>query len=295
MLAEVVLTPTESKFLIAKAIVQTPKVQKALKDGIIAIHPCTSGFCLYYEIMKRKNPGHVWVTGMVAEKGLCIEANTQVKKADADAGKGISKALADPGLYEHTMVIYKGQDVMGWTINDLMKKMGPGDVYVKGVNAIDTNKRVGVLLGSLAEGTIGKMLSVRDERGFEILCPVGYEKLIPVTMDEASAFISGKKDYSMGQKVRLRALDATVVTEIDAIQMLANVEAMMFSAGGLGGAAGAVSIAIKGEDAEVEKAIQVCESVKGMTIPEARTPNCVECAHATCHMAGIRKPWVKEV
>ena len=167
MLAEVTLTPTESKFLIAKAIVKTPKIQKALREGIIAIHPCTSGFCLFYEIMKRRNSGKRLGNGhVIAEKGLCIEANTQVKKADADAGKGIGKALADPGLYAHTMVINKGEEILGWTIYDLMEKMGPGDVYVKGVNAIDANKKVGVLLGSLAEGTIGKNAFGSRQKGF---------------------------------------------------------------------------------------------------------------------------------
>lgn len=293
MLAEVVLTPTESKYLIARSIAKSPKIQKALKEGIIAIHPSTSGFCLFYEIMKRKNSGKVWVTGMIAEKGLCIEAGTQVKKTDSDLGKGIGKALADPGLYEHTMVIYKGKEVTGWTINELMVKMGPGDIYVKGVNAIDRNRTVGVLLGSLAEGTIGKMLSVRDERGFEILCPVGYEKFIPATVEEASNFIAQTKEYSMGQKVRLRAMEATVVTEVDAIQSFASVEAMVFAAGGLEGAGGSVCIAFKGETVEVEKAIEICESVKGMTIPKVNTPDCLECGHATCHMVGTKKHWVK--
>ena len=106
------------------------------------------------------------------------------------------------------------------------------------------------------------MLSVRDKKGFEIMCPVGYEKLIPVSVDEASAFIADKKDYSMGQKVRLRTLDATVVTETDAIRMLADVEAMVFAAGGLEGAAGTICMAIKGEDGEVEKAgtgLRICK------------------------------------
>lgn len=294
MLAEITLTPTESKFLIAKAVAQLPHVQEALKTGIIAIHPSTSGFCLFYELMGRKNAGNVWVTGMIAEKGLCIEANTQATKAASDAGEGIGKALADPGLYPHTMVIDHGKEVTGNTIYDLMEKMESGDIYVKGVNAIDANRKVGVLLGSLAEGTIGKMLSAREKKGFEILCPAGYEKLIPGSIEEASKFISGKKDYSMGQRVRLRAVDATVVTEVDAIESLAYVKAMPFASGGLEGAAGTICIAIQGERAEVEKAIAVCESVKGRQLPPVHTPVCVECGHASCHLAGCKKPWAKE-
>lgn len=294
MLAEVTLTPTESKYLISKAIARSEKVQNTLKNGILAFHPCTTGYCLFNEITGRRNAGNVWVTGMIVGKGLCIEANTQVKKTDVAAGQGLGKSLADPGLYPHTMVLYKGEEVVGWTIYDLIEKMGPGDIYVKGVNAVDANRRVGVLLGSLAEGTIGKMLKARKTNGFEIMCPVGLEKLIPVSVDEAAQFIAGKKDYSMGQKVRLRPLDATVITEIDAIKMLADVEAMPFAAGGLQDGAGTICIAIAGESEEVEKVIAVCESVKGMTLPPVYAPKCVECAHPTCHLAGIKKPWVQE-
>ena len=294
MLAEVVFTPTESKVLIARAIARSERIQNALKNGVLAFHPCTTGYTLFREITGRSNSGSVWVTGMIVDKGLCIEANTQVKKTDAEAGRGIGKALADPGLYPHTMVLYKGEEVTGWTIYDLMEKMGPGDVYVKGVNAVDINNKVGVLLGSMAEGTIGKMIEARKTKGFEIMCPVGLEKLIPVSVEDAAKFIAQKKDYSMGQKVRLRPLDATVITEVDAIQMLGKVTAMPFAAGGLEAAGGSVCIAFKGEPEEVEKVIAVCESVKGATLPAVHAPVCEECAHPTCHMAGIRKPWVKD-
>jgi len=294
MIAQFTLTPTESKYLIAKAIARLDRVQNALKNGILAIHPCTTGYCLFNEITGRRNGSKVWVTGMIVEKGFCIEANTQMKKTDTAAGAGLGKALADPGLYPHTMVLYKGEEKVGWTINELIEKMGPGDIYVKGVNAVDANRKVGVLLGSLAEGTIGRILSVRESKGFEILCPVGLEKLIPGTVEEASEFIKGPKEYSTGQRMRLRPMEATVMTEVDAVKSLADVEAMVFSAGGLEGAAGSVSLAVRGEKDQVEKIIEICESVKGRTLPPIAVPRCVDCGHPNCHLAGIQKPWVKE-
>ncbi len=294
MLAEIIFTPVESKYFISRAIVQTEKIQNALNNGIIACHPCSTGFTLFNEITGRKNTGKVWLTGMIVEKGLCIEANTQVKRTDVQVGKGIGQALADPGLYPHTMVLYKGEEVVGWTIYDLMERMGPGDIYVKGVNAVDANHRVGVLLGSLVEGTIGKMLKARDEKHFEIICPVGLEKYIPGTVEKAAGFISDTKDYSMGQKVRMRPLEATVITEIDAAKMIADVEVMQFAAGGVKDGAGTVCLAVKGEEKEVRKIIEIAESVKGKTLPEIYEPRCIECAHPTCYMAGIQKPWVKD-
>ncbi len=295
MFAEFVFTPTESKYLIAKAIAGTDRVQKALKDGIIAIHPSTTGFALFHTLTGRRNAGKVWVTGMIVEKGLCIERNTQIAKKDREEGKGIGNALADPGLYPHTMVLYKGREMSGWTINELADRMGPGDIYVKGVNAIDISGKVGVLLGSLAEGTIGKMLAAREKKGFEILCPVGYEKLIPVPVETAAAFISQTKDYSMGQKVRMRPLDATVVTEVDALKMLSGVEeAVMFAAGGVGGGEGSVCLAVSGTEEQIRRAIESAESVKGIQFPEIHSPVCMDCVHPTCHLAGQRKAWTVE-
>lgn len=293
MIAEFVFTPTESKYLIAKAIAKMDRVQKAFREGILAMHPSSSTYCLMKELTGHGPKGKVWVTGMIVPKGLCVEANTQVGKADKEAGTGLGKSLADPGLYPHTMVIHKGEVVLGWTIYDLMEKMKPGDIYVKGVNAIDINRKVGVLLGSMAEGTIGKMVKAAAEKGFEIMCPVGLEKLLPVSLDEASAFVERKKDYSMGQKCRLKALDGTVITEVDALEMLFDVKAMPFAAGGLAGAEGSVCIAVEGTDEQVKKAIEMCEAIKGAELPEAKQPDCLDCTHPTCHLSGVRKPWVK--
>ena len=44
MLAQIVLTPTESKKLIAKAIARLEAVQQAAKMGIIALHPSSSTY-----------------------------------------------------------------------------------------------------------------------------------------------------------------------------------------------------------------------------------------------------------
>ena len=294
MLAEFIFTSAEAKYLIAKAIARMERVQKAFHEGILAMHPSSSTYCITKELTGKPPVGKVWVTGVIVPKGLCVEANTQVSKADKQAGTGLGKSLADPGLYAHTIVIHKGEVKTGWTIYDLIEKMTVGDIYVKGVNAVDVNRNVGVLLGSLAEGTIGKMLKGSAEKGFEILCPVGTEKLLPVTVDKASAFVERKKDYSMGQKCRLRKLDdVTVITEVDALEMLTGVKAMPFAAGGLAGAEGAVCIAVEGTEEQVNNAIEISESVKGFVLPEVKLPDCLDCTHPTCHQVGIKKLWVK--
>lgn len=42
MLAQVSLTPTESKKLIAKAVAEMDVVKKAANQGIVALHPSSS-------------------------------------------------------------------------------------------------------------------------------------------------------------------------------------------------------------------------------------------------------------
>jgi len=50
MRAQVVLRPSESKKLICKAILEMEPVQKALKQGIVVIHPSITTYFLFEHI-----------------------------------------------------------------------------------------------------------------------------------------------------------------------------------------------------------------------------------------------------
>ena len=291
MFAEFIFTPSESKLLIAHAVVKMELICNAMKNGIVAMHPSSSTHFISNILNKGKDhPGQVWVTGTVVPKGLCVDSRT-----GAETGL-LTKSLADPGKYPHTVVFYKGELQMGWTIYDLCERMGPGDVYIKGVNAVDTNHTTGVLLGSMVDGTIGKIVSARKEKGFSILVPVGIEKLIPGTVEDAVAFIGRTKDYSMGVKCRMFPFRADItITEVEALEMISGGKAHIFSCGGLHGAEGAVSIALEGTEEQVNHAIEVCESIKGnASLPEVVSPACIDCKMPTCYQAGKTKPWVHD-
>lgn len=292
MFAEFTFTPSESKLLIATAVSEMDLIKSAMKSGIVAMHPSSST----HFISRILNGGHdhtgkVWVTGTVVPKGLCVDSRT-------GAGTGqLTKSLADPGKYPHTVVFYKGELQYGWTIYDLCEKMGPGDVYIKGVNAVDQNHTTGVLLGSMVDGTIGKMVETRKQKKFKILVPVGLEKLIPGTVEEAAQFIGRPKDYSMGVKCRMVPLKADItITEVEALEMISGGgKAHVFSCGGLNGAEGAVSIALEGTDEQVNRAITICEKVKGNAdLPTVVSPPCINCKMPTCFQGGKEKPWVND-
>ena len=288
MLVEFSFTPTESKSLIAKAIVKVEKILNAFKNGILAMHPSSSTHFISRELTGGDHHGHVWVTGTVVPKGLCVDSRT-------GAGTGqLTKSLADPGKYPHTVVFYKGMEQSGWTIYDLVEKMGPGDIYIKGVNAVDADGVTGILLGSMVDGTIGMMNKHKHEKGYEIVVPVGLEKLIPGSVKEAAKVISQQKEYSMGVKCRMFPLEADqVITEIEALEIIAKGgKATVFSAGGLHGAGGAVSIAFDGTEQQCSELIKICELVKGATLPDVISPECATCLMPTCHLCGTVKPWI---
>lgn len=294
MLAEFVFTVTESKHLIAKAVANMPGVKRALREGIIAMHPSTSTYFLMKELTgEYPDSSKVWVTGMIVPKGQCVEAHTQLKKSEK--ATGLNKALADAGTYPHTYVLVKGQRTYGWVLNDLTEKMGPGDVYIKGVNGIDASGKVAVQIGSVDEyGTIGRMVAAQRRNGFELIAPCGLEKLVAGSLEEAAKTVNRRIDYAMGVKSRLFAFTATAVTEIQALEQLCGVKATQFSAGGVSGAEGAVSIAVEGSKEQVEAAVAIAESVKGSRLPAIFSPQCMDCSMPSCYLVGQLKPWVKE-
>ena len=279
MRAQVVLTTVESKKLIAKGILQMEKVKKALKDGLVAIHPSSTTYFIKEEL-DCPLPSKVWVCGWILPKGTC--GSGQVLEHYKKEGRW--KDILD---FPHTWVFKKGQIQTGMKLGEIIQQMDVDDVYIKTGNALDPQGNVGVLLGRQDGGTISRVVGAARGRGFEIILGIGLEKLIPVSIREASKEAGAKRmDYAMGIPVGLIPIDGTTVTEIQAIRMLTGADAIPIAAGGLGGAEGSLSLIIKGEEEEVRKGIDLVKSVKGAKLPDLNIFECSECAHPTCHLGG---------
>jgi len=68
----------------------------------------------------------------------------------------------------------------------------------------------------------------------------------------------------MGNKVGLMPVHgAEVITEIEALRILADVKATMVAAGGLGDSQGAVALLVEGPDDKVRHAFELVEQIKG--------------------------------
>ena len=288
MLAQVSLTPAESKKLIAKAVVKLDVVKRASAEGLVVMHPSSSTFFIAEELIGEKPKTSIWVCGLITSKGACIGLG----RAAIPEGR---IRTSRPEEVNYSWVIQGGKLSTGITLGELFEKMGSKDVYVKGVNALDFEGTVGVLIGSEVEGgTIGRVIGASKRKGFTIIFPVGLEKLIPIRIEEAAReALRTKYEYSMGLSCGLFPCKAgTVITELMAIEILSGAKAIPIAAGGLGGAEGAVTLVIKGEKKQVIKAIEYVEQSKGARLPPADTPVCGECGASNCRFPVNGKPWV---
>ncbi len=291
MLAQVLLTPAESKKLIAKAIAGMDGVKKALKKGLIVLHPSSSSHFVVEEILGFKPPTEAWVCGVASPRGMCFEVGVFLATQ-----KFAAAVTSDPGTFPHSWVIKDGKFSAGEALSSLLEQMGPGDFYIKGVNAVDPQGNVGVLVGNLVEGgTIGRVMSAQRKNGFQIIWPVGMEKLIPISIQQAVQEVKKSAiDYSMGMPAGLfPCTGGRKIDEMEAINILSGAEAVPISAGGLGGAEGAITLMIKGDEASVKKAISFVEQSKGAISPRVRLANCGQCIAngITCKNMD-KKPWV---
>jgi hypothetical protein len=288
MHAQVILTPTESKKLIGKAVASLDVVKKAAQEGMVAMHPSSSTWFVVEELTGKIPTTNVWVCGAITPKGACGDLGVH-------AGDKSLNKLSGPGGFPHSWVIRGGKVSAGETLEELMEKMTPDDVYVKGVNAVDPQGNVGIMVGNPTEGgTIGFVVSTMKKKGFHLIFPVGLEKLIPYPVEQVAK--EAKRvgcEYSMGAAVGLfPCSDGMSVTEIEAIKILTGAEAIPIGAGGLSGAEGAITLVIKGEDAQVKKAIEYVEQCKGAKIPQVRQFNCYDCPNHMCAFPVTGKSWV---
>jgi hypothetical protein len=256
--AMVVLNPSESRRLLAKATVALPEVRNAWKSGIIIIARGITNAYVTEELFK-----------------ITIEP-----KAGQSAGL-ISNGIANnhngpPVCSWH--VIEKGQPVEKADSTVEILKFGPEDVMIKGANAIDMEGNAGIWTCGQKGGTIGMCWPILTPRGSHLIQPVGLEKLIPSVAEAASHSGIYHYRYSMGFPGRITpVMTGKIITEIQAFAILAGVKAYHIASGGVGGSEGCVCLSIEGEEEKVEKAFDLAKSVKGeppVTMPATYTVSC---------------------
>ncbi len=129
---------------------------------------------------------------------------------------------------------------------------------------MDPEGNAAVFVAHPEGGAIGWAIGTILARGIQLIVPVGLEKWIPSVKKAVPLCGQQTFDYCQGLRVGLVPLSgAKVVTEIDALRILAGAETFHVASGGCNGSEGAVTLVAEGEARNVEKAIQLIESIKG--------------------------------
>lgn len=251
-----VLTPSESKRLIAKGVRRLPEVERALEHGKVIIAGGTTNAFVAEEVAGIQIQKERYTAGIITDGRLCVTP---------------SEERIVP------LVLIKGE-VVNAAWEDVLNDFGPDDVFIKGANAIDAFGLAGVLVSSPTGGTIGRALGIVAGRGAHLVIPVGLEKMIPSVRDAARKCGSRVFDYSFGSPVGMIPLAyGRIVTELVALETLFGVDAVAIGAGGVGGTEGAITIAISGEGELVKSAVELIKAIKGEPPVAGLRQKCAGC------------------
>lgn len=240
--ALLVFNPPESKRLIARGVAQLPQVAWARQHGRIVVGNGTTNAFIVEELTGERIDKVAYAAGVVWRGELGV-APGQTRLAP--------------------LVLIRGERVDRPYV-EVVGEFEAGDVFIKGANAVDPQGRAGVLLGSDIGGTIGSVIGPLAMRGSHLIVAVGLEKMVPcvVTAARKCGARLVKRAHGIASGM-MPLVNATVITELDALRVLADVEATHVASGGIEGSEGAVVIAVEGPEAAVDRALEIADSVKG--------------------------------
>lgn len=235
------LHPAAAKSLIARAVASLPQVQSALRSGKIFVGHGTTNIAVAEALtgLKVQSPRE-YVAGVITQKVACS---------------------TDKKLRRQPWCLDKGKPVeTEWL--DFINSFQGGDIFIKGANAVDPFGRAGILLADDCGGTIGRSIGILRARGIELIIPVGLEKMIPSCTTAQKGLGIENTGLRLGLPVGYMVLDnITLITEIESLKILYDVEAAMIAGGGVGGMEGSVVLAA--ECTSEENARTLLRDIKG--------------------------------
>lgn len=261
---QVTLLVEESKELIARAVVRHKAVQESLKNGKLVF----KGGTTVSRISEKLVGVPLRICGRITERGA-------------------ASSLKSNG-HPHTLLLEGGiikniDDCMG----SEYEKLSCHDTVIIGANAIDVFGNAAMMAGSPGGGDVGRNMSFLSTEGVRVLVPVGLEKLIPGNLNEAVSRSSRKGlSLSYGMSVGLFPVHGEIITEVEAIKLLADVECHVIGAGGLGNAKGSVTLEIWGHDWSVAAIHEIIRDIKSSELrASGEAVSLIECA-APCSSCG---------
>lgn len=259
------LTSSESKRLIGKAAAALPEVKQAKDNGYLVISRGSTNAFILEELLGEKIEKERYVAGMVVKGVFCIMGQA---------------------LRTKPVVFHKGK-VLNVEPGAVIPDMKPGDLLLKGANAIDPYGNAGVAMAGAGGGTMGQFYMALKAAGVATIYPVGLEKMIPSVADAAKYGGTLSLDKSIGAVAGMACVsDGRIFTEIEAIETLFGVEAIPYAAGGWGGSEGAVTMVVDGPEDDVNECLEFIKEIKGEPPLAAVKGACRDCS-ARCSFAGM--------
>jgi hypothetical protein len=254
--ALITLTPSEAKRLIGKAVAMMEPVRESLKKGTIVICLGTTNAYVVEEILGRRIEKGMFSIGVITPEGTCV-------------------SNSDYRLKE--MVISKGK-LTRLGLKDVVKELGPSDVFIKGANALDPWGNTGVYLGSATGGTMGMSIGVLLARGVKVIVPVSLEKFVPYAIPDLIPRLGNQRFlFSMNLPVGMMPIPGEVVTEIEAVNTLFGCECVPIGGGGIDGGEGSRCYLIEGDKGSVKEAWNGVMTIKGEKPVTVEVEDCKKC------------------
>ena len=238
-----VLTVSEGKRLIAKAVAALPAVQKAMREGTVVVTKGTTNAYVAEELL-----------GEPIAKGSYVLGRTLPAKADVS------------GVFSGSMpeVIFVNGQRTEIALKDVVLQLKCGDVVIKGANALNHETGIaGLLVGHPEGGTLGTIIGSFYGKGLHLVIPVGLEKEIAEDIQDLAELITAEPECSRQGMPALWPVQGEIVTELEALELLTGVEAHQIGSGGVCGAEGGVWLAVWGDEEQVAAVKALVEGIQG--------------------------------
>jgi hypothetical protein len=150
------LTSSESKRLLGKAVAAMPEVQQAKDNGYLVVGRGSTNAFILEEILGTKMDKERYVAGQVIKGVMCV---------------------LGAGLRTKPVIFHKGE-LLNVEPGTVVGKLTPGDILIKGANAVDPFGNVGIVMAGAGGGMMGQSYMALKAEGVSTIYPVGLEKLI---------------------------------------------------------------------------------------------------------------------
>ena len=162
-------------------------------------------------------------------------------------------------------VIREGAFLPKYDLLKIINGFQAGDIFIKGGNAIDAEGFAGTFVGTESGGAVQVAMGTVLAKGAHFLVPVGLERAVFASVVEISRRLGIRKiEVATGEPVGFLPLPGRVVTEVEAMGILADVTATHVGSGGTLGAEGTITLHLEGTEGAVLAALELVNALKGV-------------------------------